>query len=47
MSQLASEPRQQDPLWAAVVFTFGISLAGAWIVLLGYGLFKLVELVIS
>jgi hypothetical protein len=45
MSNLASKPKR-DSLWAAGVITFGIGLTAAWIILLGYGLFKLVELVI-
>jgi hypothetical protein len=46
MSNLSSQPPNRDSLWAAALITFGISLTAAWVVFLGYGLFKLVELVI-
>ena len=34
------------PLWPAVVITIGISLTISWTLLLGYGVFRLVELAI-
>jgi len=46
MSNLASEPPKGDPFWAAAIVTFGISLTAAWVILLGYGLIRLVERVI-
>jgi hypothetical protein len=46
MSNLASGPPKPDPFWAAAIVTFGISLTAAWVILLGYGLIKLVQHVI-
>jgi hypothetical protein len=33
-------------IWAPAVITFGFGLTAAWIGILGYGLFKLIELAI-
>jgi hypothetical protein len=44
MSDLASGSR--DPFWAAAMVTFGISLTAAWVILIGYGLIRLVEHVV-
>ena len=46
MSNLVSGPPKRDPMWAAAIVTFGICLTAAWVVLLGYGLIKLVTHVI-
>ena len=47
MTELQSKlPVRNDPLWSAVVITFGISLTVAWVMLLGYGLVRLIDLVI-
>jgi hypothetical protein len=42
----AESPERRDPFWPAAIITFGISLTAAWIILLGFGLIKLVERVI-
>jgi hypothetical protein len=46
MTELGAGPPKRDPFWAAAIVTFGITLTAAWAILLGYGLFKLVEHVI-
>ena len=47
MTELQSElPARNDPFWPAAVITFGIGLTVAWVMLLGYGLVRLVELAI-
>jgi hypothetical protein len=47
MTELQSElPVRNDPFWPAAVITFGLSLTAAWVILLGYGLVRLVELAI-
>ena len=46
MSNLASGPPKGDPFWAAAIVTFGICLTAAWVILLGYGLIRLVANVI-
>ena len=47
MTELQSELRaQNDPFWPAAVITFGLSLTAAWVILLGYGLVRLIELAI-
>jgi hypothetical protein len=44
MSNLA--PRRRNSFWAAAIVIFGISLSTAWVILIGYGLIRLVEHVI-
>ena len=44
MSNLA--PRRRNSFWAGAIVTFGISLSAAWVILIGYGLIRLVEHVI-
>lgn len=39
-------PVRKDPFWPAAVITFGVSLTAAWVILLGYGLVRLIELAI-
>ena len=47
MTELESEPSvRREPIWPAVVITFGLSLTAAWVILIGYGLLRLVERVI-
>jgi hypothetical protein len=46
MTELGAGPPKRDPFWAAAIVTFGISLTAGWIILLGYGLVRLVELAI-
>ena len=47
MTELQPErPVRNDPFWPAAVITFGISLTAAWVILLGYGLVRLVDLAI-
>ncbi len=36
----------KHPIWPKVVIAFGLGLTVAWVILLGYGLVKLVELAI-
>ena len=36
----------RQPIWPAAVITFGISLTVSWMILLGYGLIRLIELAI-
>lgn len=45
MSVLPS-PRKRDPLWPAAVVTLGVGLTAAWVILLGYGLIKIIELAV-
>ena len=40
------ELRAPQPIWPAAVITFGISLTVSWMILLGYGLIRLIELAI-
>jgi hypothetical protein len=47
MTELPSEPSLRGgPIWPAAIITFGIGLSAAWVILLGFGLIKLVEHVI-
>ena len=47
MTEIQSElPVRREPLWPAALVTFEISLTAAWVILLGYGLVRLVELAI-
>jgi len=46
MSELRSRLRIHRPIWPTIVVTFGLSLTAAWIGLLGYGVFRLIELAI-
>jgi len=39
-------PVRNDPFWPAAVITLGIGLTTAWVILLGYGLVRLVGLAI-
>ena len=43
MSVLPS-PRKRDPIWPAAAVTLGLGLTAAWVILLGYGLIKIIEL---
>jgi hypothetical protein len=36
-------PAQHHPIWPVVIIGFGLSLTAGWIVLLRYGLIKIVE----
>jgi hypothetical protein len=46
MSELRSKLRIYRPIWPTIVITFGLTLTAAWIGLLGYGVFRLIELAI-
>ena len=54
MSDIAIAPKTREPaqstrrrqVWPKVVITFGIGLSVAWPILLGYGMTKLIEMVI-
>jgi hypothetical protein len=47
MAELASGPTgKREAFWPAAVVTLGISLTAAWVMLLGYGLVRLIELAI-
>jgi hypothetical protein len=47
MTELQVElPGRKDSFWPAAVITFGVSLTAAWVILLGYGLVRLIELAI-
>jgi hypothetical protein len=48
-SNLQSTPAQntrREPLWPEAVVAVGLGLSAVWTILLGYGLVRLVELVI-
>ena len=45
MSLIETQPRRH-PFWPAAVITIGISLTVSWVLLVGYGLLKLVESVV-
>jgi hypothetical protein len=45
MSVLPS-PTKRDPIWPAATITIGLSLTASWVILLAYGLVKLLELAI-
>jgi hypothetical protein len=42
VSELPLNPSAQ-PLWPAAVIVFGLSLTVSWVILLGYGLVRLIE----
>jgi hypothetical protein len=46
MSDKPLEPLRRDPFWAAAIITFGLSLTAAWVILLGYAVFKLIVLAV-
>ena len=46
MSELQSQPRIRHPVWPVALISFGISLTAVWIGLLGFWLFKLIDLAI-
>ena len=46
MSELQSKLRIDSSMWPTIVIAFGLSLTAAWIGLLGYGVFRLIELAI-
>ena len=44
MTEIQSElPVWREPFWPVALVTFGLSLTAAWVILLGYGLVRLVE----
>ena len=43
MSQLTEPPRGYEAVWPATVIIFGLAVTAAWVMLLGYGVVKLVE----
>ena len=40
------QPVRREPFWPAALITFGLSLTAAWVILLGYGLVRLIELAV-
>ena len=46
MSELQSKLRINSSMWPTIVIAFGLSLTAAWIGLLGYGVFRLIEFAI-
>ena len=46
MSESKSEPTVLHRIWPIVVIAFGLSLTAVWVGLLGYGLYKLIDLAI-
>jgi hypothetical protein len=47
VSAFDATPRKaRESFWPAAVVVFGISLSAGWTILLGYGLIKLIRLVI-
>ena len=43
MTEIQSElPVRREPFWPAALITFGLSLTAAWVILLGYGLVRLI-----
>jgi len=46
MAESQSEPTVRHPIWPVVVIAFGLSLTAVWVGLLGYGLYKLIDLAI-
>ena len=47
MTEIQSElPVRREPFWPAALITFGLSLTAAWVILLGYGLVRLIGLAI-
>ena len=39
-------PVRREPFWPQAVIMFGLSLTAAWVILLGYGLVKLIEIAV-
>ena len=37
---------RREPFWPVAVITFGLSITAAWVILLGYGLVKLIEIAV-
>jgi hypothetical protein len=47
MTEITSEvPVRRGPFWPQAVITLGLSLTAAWVILLGYGLVKLIEIAV-
>jgi hypothetical protein len=47
MTEITSEvPVRREPFWPQAVIPLGLSLTAAWVILLGYGLVKLVEIAV-
>ena len=46
MTALQYEAPIGHPVWLVVLISFGISLTAAWIGLLGYGLYQLIDLAV-
>ena len=47
MSELQSKLLIHSTMWPTIIIPFGLSLTAAWIRLLGYGVFRLIEFAIS
>jgi hypothetical protein len=47
MTEISSElPVRREPFWPQAVITFGLGITAAWVILLGYGLVKLIEIAV-
>ena len=46
MSGLQFKPRIRHPVWPVGIISFGIGLTAVWIGLLGFWLYKLIDLAI-
>ena len=46
MTEFELRAPSRQPIWPAAVITFGLSLTAAWVIVLGYGLVRLIELAI-
>jgi hypothetical protein len=43
MSELRATPANRILDWQEAIIAFGISITGAWVILLGYGLYALMQ----
>ena len=46
MSELKSQARIRHPVWPVALISLGISLTVVWMGVLGYGIYKLIDLAI-
>jgi hypothetical protein len=46
MTEFELRAPSRHPIWPAAAITFGLSLTVSWMILLGYGLVRLIELAI-
>jgi hypothetical protein len=45
-TRLQTGPPERRPLWPTAILIFGLSLTAAWVGLLGFGLFELIDYVL-